>query len=126
MNISERCEKECKSERCDDLGADVCVGWHGYEEEHEELGFCGKAAFLSHGCEICQEMTAIQQEIKSGQTPKRVCHECWDVFELDTVNPYKEILFHEGVGVYFECVKCTYEMIDDEEDFYLALAEWEG
>ena len=119
MNIFERCEEECKSEYCDDLGPEICVAWHGCDQEHKEHGFCATAAVLSSGCEICQELAAIQLDIDSGETPKRVCHECSDVFELSAENAYKDILYEEGVGVYFECMKCAFEAIDEEIEFFM-------
>ena len=126
MNIYERCQDECKSEHCDDLGVEVCVAWQGCKEEHKKQGFCAKAAFLSYGCEICQEIAAIQQEIDSGVIPKRLCHECQAVFELSTENAYRDILVDERIGVYFECLNCAFELIDDEIESFEALAELEG
>lgn len=121
MDIYARCEAECKSERCDDYGADVCVAWHGSGAKHAAHGFCGKAAFLSFGCEVCQEYQAIQREIEDGETPKRVCHECLYLFEIDADTPFGAVLFQEGVGVYFECDDCfvveSDEAFDDDRIF---------
>ena len=107
FDIYARCNAECKSKHCDDYGVDYCADWHT-EEEHFESGheFCAKMAFLSSGCEICQEWADIHREIQDGETPKRICHECLSVFELSNENPYGEVLYDEGVGVYFECDKC--------------------
>lgn len=119
-NIYARCDKECKSDHCDDYGADVCVAWHT-EEEHFQSGhgFCAKMAFLSHGCQICQEYSAIHRELQDGETPKRTCHECQYLFELDSRNPYADVLYDEATGeAYFECDECTVleSGIDDIED----------
>ena len=81
--------------------------------------FCAKMAFLSHGCAICQEYWAIWRELQDGETPKRICHECRYLFELNTENPYGDVLYDEGTGaVYFECDDCTVleSGIDDIED----------
>ena len=129
-NIYARCDKECLSERCDDYGADYCADWHT-EEEHFQSGhgFCAKMAFLSHGCAICQEYWAIHRELQDGETPKRTCHECQYLFELNTANPYGSVLYDEGIGeVYFECDECTVSEssindIEDEIDRMAALME---
>ncbi|MDE0401502.1 MAG: hypothetical protein OXL96_27205 [Candidatus Poribacteria bacterium] len=107
-DIYARCDEHCKSEHCDDYGADYCADWHT-EAEHFQAGhgFCAKMAFLSHGCAICQEYWAIWREIQDGETPKRICHECLCLFELNTENPYGDVLYDEGTGaVYFECDEC--------------------
>lgn len=118
-NIFARCDKECKSDHCDDYGVDYCADWHT-EEQHFEPGheFCAKMAFLSSGCEICQNYWAIWRELQDGDTPIRICHECYIPFKLDSENPYGEILYHEDVGVYFECDECfTLDSgVDDLED----------
>ena len=119
-DIYARCDEHCKSEHCDDYGADYCADWHT-EEEHFQAGhgFCAKMAFLSHGCAICQEYWAIWRELQDGETPKRICHECRYLFELNTENPYGDVLYDEGTGaVYFECDDCTVleSGIDDIED----------
>lgn len=126
-NIYARCDKECLSERCDDYGADYCADWHT-EEEHFQSGhgFCAKMAFLSHGCAICQEYWAIHRELQDGETPKRTCHECQYLFELNSANPYGSVLYDEGIGeVYFECDECTVSenSIDDIEDEIDRMAE---
>ena len=127
LNIYTRCDEHCKSEHCDDYGAEVCVSWHT-EEEHFQPGhgFCAKMAVLSHGCEICQEYWAIWRELQDGETPKRVCHECQYLFELNTENPYGDVLYDEGAGaVYFECDGCTLLEGGDEdvEDYIDRMAE---
>ena len=119
-NIYARCDEHCKSKHCDDYGAYFCADWHT-EEEHFQPGhaFCAKMAFLSSGCEICQEYWAIHREIQDGETPKRICHECQYLFELNTMNPYGDVLYDEGTGeVYYECDECTLleSGIDDIED----------
>ena len=127
-NIYARCDEQCKSERCDDYGAEYCADWHT-EEEHFRSpghGFCAKTAFLSHGCGICQEYWAIHREIQEGETPKRICHECRYLFELNTMNPYGDVLYDEGTGeVYFECDECTVleSSIDDIEDEFDRMTE---
>ena len=128
IDIYARCEKECKSEHCDDYGVDYCAAWHT-EEEHFEPGngFCAKMAFLSHGCQICQEYWAIDKELHDGETPQCVCHECKCLFDLDSENPYGDVLYDEGAGeVYFECGECaigesSIEDIEDEFDRMSAL-----
>ena len=120
-NIYARCDQHCKSERCDDYGAEYCADWHTEEEHFQpEHAFCAKMAFLSHGCEICQEYWAIHREIQDGELPKRICHECQYQFELNSENPYNDVLYDEGTGeVYFECDACTVlesGNIDDIED----------
>ena len=118
-NPFERCDRECRSERCDDYGTDYCADWHT-EDEHFKPGhgFCAKMAWFSHGCEICQEYLAIWLELKDGEIPKRICHECHYLFELDYANPYGEILYDEGTGaVYFECDECCLlegDMFEDD------------
>ena len=62
MKVYERCNKECRSDDCDDYGVDGCAAFHT-EEDHEEFGFCVKAAYASFGCEICTEIE-YQQQIK--------------------------------------------------------------
>lgn len=66
-----RCERECKSEHCDDYGVDYCAAFHN-EEEHEESGFCVKAAYLSYGCEICQEIEYEQILIRDEERRKKL------------------------------------------------------
>ena len=108
MNIFERCDKECKSDRCDDHGADYCVDSHT-AAEHFKPGhdFCGRMAWLSHGCEICEEYLAIWMELKDGKVPQRTCRTCKYRFELNFQNPYGDILYDEGTGeLYFECDNC--------------------
>ena len=128
-NIYARCDEHCKSEHCDDYGADYCADWHTEEEHFGSPGhaFCAKMAFLSHGCQICQEYWAIHREIQDGETPKRICHECQYLFELTSENPYGEVLYDEGTGaVYFECDACTVlesENLDDIEDEFDRMAE---
>lgn len=124
-NIFARCDEHCKSERCDDYGADVCVAWHSCGTEHESEGFCAKAAFLSHGCAVCQEYWAIDRELQDGELPKRICHECQYLFELNSENPYGDVLYDEGTGaVYFECDACCVLEgdIDDLEDEFDRMA----
>ena len=126
FDIYADCEKNCKSDDCDDYGVGFC-DWHTEEEHFERPGrFCAKAAFLSHGCEICQEYQVIWREIEDGETPERICHECYDVFELDSENPYGDVLYYEGVGVYYECDKCCLlegDSVDDLEDEIDRMAE---
>ena len=82
-------------------------------------------------CKICKERTWINIELRSDVIPKRVCHECYEVFELDKTNPFGEILFDKQAGVYFECDKCftlesdcnDMEDIDDIEDRIDQMAE---
>ena len=120
LNIYERCDRDCRSEHCDDYGVEICVGWHTEEERHEEgHEFCAKGALLSHGCEICQEYWAIWRELQDGKTPERICHECQYLFELDTENPYGEVLYCEGVGIYFECNSCFILDAEMETDICL-------
>lgn len=126
-NIFARCDAHCKSEHCDDYGIDGCADWHT-EEEHFQPGhdFCAKMAFLSHGCEICQEYYAIWCELKAGDIPKRVCHECQYLFELNSENPYGDVLYSEEIGaVYFECNGCCNLEggIDDIEEEFDRMAE---
>ena len=88
--------------------------------------FCAKMAFLSHGCAICQEYWAIHRELQDGETPKRTCHECQYLFDLNSTNPYRDVLYDEGIGeVYFECDECTVleSGIDDIEDEIDRMAE---
>ena len=127
IDIYARCEKECKSPRCDDLGADYCADWHTEKEHFVSPGrFCAKMAFLGSGCQVCQEYQVIWRELQDGETPERICHECYDLFKLDSENPYGEVLYHEGVGVYYECDKCFLLEgggIDDLEDEIDRMAE---
>ena len=97
-----RCETEC----CGDEGDySTCERFHT-EDEHEDFQFCVKAAYLAYGCEICAECITISQEIRDGKTPQRICHECQYLFDLNAENPYGDVLYDEGVGVYFECNEC--------------------
>lgn len=129
-NIFARCEKECVTELCDDYGADICVAWHT-EEEHFSEGHkvCGKAAFLSHGCAICQEIAGIHFDVRDGGTAQRECDECGYLFDLDSENPYGEVLYDEDVGVHFVCRGCAYPDVsldveaDDLEDEIDRMAE---
>ena len=100
-----RCNLHCKSQHCDDYGADYCADWHT-EEEHFQPGhgFCAKMTFLSDGCEICQEIWAIWRDIQDQTTPQRMCNECQCLFELNSENPYGDILF--DIRVYFVCDEC--------------------
>ena len=122
LNIYERCDQKCRSEHCDDYGIEYCADWHT-EEEHFQHGhgFCAKMAVLSHGCQICQEYWAIWRELQDGETPKRVCHECQYLFELNSENPYGDVLYDEGAGaVYFECDGCSgLEGGDDDVEDYI-------
>ena len=127
MNIYARCEAQCKSEHCDDYGVDYCADWHT-EEEHFQPGhqFCAKMGWLSYGCGICQEWAAIDRELIDGETPKRTCHECLYLFELNRENPYGDVLYDEGTdAVYFECDDCCVleSNIDDIEDEIDRMAE---
>ena len=120
MNIYERCDRECRSEHCDDYSLDYCTAWHTEEEHYEaEHGFCAKMVFLSSGCGICREYAGIHREIQDGEVPERVCHQCFGIFKLSTENPYGEVLYYEGVGVYFECDACCIleGAGDDENDW---------
>ena len=105
-------------EDCDDYGVDYCAAWHTEEEHHAaEHGFCAKMAFLSGGCEICQEFAGIHREVQDGEVPEQVCHECFGTFKLSTENPYGEVLYAENVGVYFQCDDCfILERHDDGSD----------
>ncbi len=115
-NIFTRCDEQCKSERCDDYGAEVCVAFHSCGTDHESEGFCAKAAFLSGGCEVCQEYWAIHREIQDGEKHLRICHECQYQFELTSENPYNEVLYDEGTdAVYFTCDGCAFS--EDEDDW---------
>ena len=106
LNIYERCDRECRSEHCDDYGVEYCDATHNHAEDHAIDGFCARQAFLAGECEICQEWQVIHKEIQEGEAPERICHECYAVFKLDTENPYGEVLYCEGVGVYFQCNSC--------------------
>ena len=75
----------------------------------EEGNHCGYP-----DCKICHERQRIQSELDSGITPERICVECYNVFELDKNNPFGDILFCEGVGVYFNCDKCF--ILEGDED----------
>ena len=126
-NIYARCDEQCRSEHCDDYGVEVCVAWHT-EAEHFQPGhgFCAKMVMLSHGCDICTEIWAIWRELQDGEKPTRTCHECLYLFELNSRNPYTDILYDEGSGeVYFECDDCTASesSIDDSEDEFDRMAE---
>ena len=117
-NIYARCDDHCKSEHCDDYGADVCVAFHSCGTDHESEGFCAKAAFLSGGCEICQEYYLIHRELSEGEKLLRICHECQYQFELTRENPYSEVLYDEGTdAVYFICHGCAFADREDEDNF---------
>ena len=122
-NIYTRCDKECKSDRCDDYGADYCADWHTAEEHHQTdeskgLRFCAKMAFLSSGCNICQEYWALHREIQDGEKHIRICQECQYQFELTSENPYSEVCYDEGTdAVYFICDDCNFSGMEDEEDW---------
>ena len=53
-----------------------------------------------------REVVLIHQEIQSGEKPEQICSECQSLFELDADNPFGDILYDEGVGVYFTCDEC--------------------
>lgn len=117
-NIYTRCDEHCKSDHCDDYGADVCVAFHSCGTDHETEGFCAKAAFLSDGCEICQEYYLIFRELSEGKKLLRICQECQYQFELTSENPYNEVCYDEGTdAVYFICDDCNFSGMEDEEDW---------
>ena len=103
MNIYERFDRECRSEHCDDYGS--CTGEHT-EDRHDEIGFGFCAKMASSDCAICQAYAVIYREIENGEAHERICYECHNVFNLSTGNPYSEVLYAEGVGVYFQCDAC--------------------
>lgn len=75
-------------------------------------------AFLSTGCNICQEYWAIHREIQDGEKHTRICQECQYPFELTSENPYAEVLYDEGVNaVYFICGDCAFSDREDEGDW---------
>lgn len=107
LNIYARCDQKCRSEHCDDYGVDYCAATHNHAEDHDTDDFCARQALLAGECEICQEYWAIWRELQDGETPKRVCHECQYLFELNSENPYGDVFYDEGTGaVYFECDGC--------------------
>ena len=106
MDIYARCEKACKSEDSDDYGVGYCAARHNDAEGHWTDDFCARQAVLATECEICQEWEVIHKEIQEGESPERICHECYNTFELNPENPFGDVLFQEGVGVYFECDAC--------------------
>ena len=121
-NIYERCNKECKSDHCDDYGADYCADWHSEEEHHHTdeskvIRFCAKMAFLAEGCNICQEYWAIHREIQDGEKHIRICHECQYQFEITAEDPYNEVLYDKNAGhVYFTCDGCAFLENDTNND----------
>lgn len=129
-NIFTRCDEHCKSEHCDDDGADSCADWHTEAEHITEMeDFCAKAAFLSDGCEVCQEYYLIFRERSEGKKLLRICQECQYQFELTDENPYNAVCHDEGTGaVYFICDGCAFfdtedEPCDDMEDEFDRMAE---
>ena len=112
--IYARCDQHCKSEHCDDDGADYCANWHTEEAHINEMeDFCAKAAFLSDGCEVCQEYWLIFRELSEGKKLLRICQECQYPFELTSENPYNEVLYDEGTdAVYFICDGCSQMPLD--------------
>ena len=107
-DIFARCEAECKSDHCDDHGVDYCAGHHT-EEEHFEPGnnFCSKMAWLSDGCEICQEMLSIYLDLQENETVQRECSKCRYLYNLDMNNPYGEVQWNEhDEEIYYECDSC--------------------
>lgn len=114
-NIYARCDKHCKSEHCDDDGADYCADLHTEEEHINEMeDFCAKAAFLSDGCEVCQEDWLIFRELSEGKKLLRICQECQYPFELTAENPYNHVCYDAGTGaVYFICDGCAFFDMED-------------
>ena len=98
-----------------DLGSVLCDGCE--DEYYQEETSLDEAWDAHYGCidgipcgepdcKICHERKMIRHELYTNITPKRICSECQNVFELNKINPLGDILFCEGVGVYFTCDKC--------------------
>ena len=129
-NIFTRCDGHCRSEHCDDYGADCCADWHTEEEHINAMkDCCAKAACLSEGCKVCQEYWLIFRELSEGKKLLRICQECQCPFELTDENPYHAVCHDAETGaVYFICDGCASfdtedEPYDDREDAFDRMAE---
>lgn len=129
-NLLARCKEHCNYSIADDPAVvSACKNFHTEDDHFEKTGeFCVKAAATSN-CEVCAQYLIIMNELDAGITPERICHECYHVFELNSTNPYGDVLYDEGLGaVYFECDECTalecnINDIEDEIDRMAELME---